>query len=447
MDSIWTKTTEIPAREPLTENLKADTVIIGGGIAGILIAYLLQEKGVQAVVLEANHIGSGQTKNTTAKITIQHGLIYHKLINEIGIEGAKLYAEANRNAISQYRRIINEQNIDCEYRECASYLYSLMETDALIQEEEAAKSLGICAELINKTELPFEVKSALKFYDQAVFHPLMFLKALSEKLTIYEYTKVLTVERVEEGNKIVTNQGEVFAKRVIFATHYPFINIPGYYFLRMHQERSYVIALENTKQMDNIYYGIDAEGLSFRKSGDYLLLGGYKHRTGENEGGGSYQKLRRAAEDMFPESREITHFSAQDCIPQDGIPYIGQYAQSTPDWFVATGFKKWGMTNAMVSATIISDLITKGSSPYEEIYSPQRFHLKASAANLIEDGVCSVKGLSKGIFSATPRCPHMGCNLEWNPDELSWDCPCHGSRFTSDGKLIDNPAQEDLSNE
>lgn len=447
MDSIWTKTTEIPAREPLKGNLEADTIVIGGGIAGILIAYLLQEKGVKVAVLEANHIGSGQTKNTTAKITLQHGLIYHKLIKEIGIEGAKLYAEANRQAISLYRSIINEKNIDCEYRECASYLYSLIETDALKQEEEAAKSIGICAELTNKTELPFEVKSALKFYDQAVFHPLMFLKAISEKLTIYEYTKVLTVERTDEGNKIVTNQGEVLAQKVIFATHYPFINVPGYYFVRMHQERSYVIALKNTKQMDNIYYGIDAEGLSFRKSGEYLLLGGYRHRTGENEGGGSYQKLRKAADDMFPESREFTNFSAQDCIPLDGIPYIGHYAESTPDWFVATGFKKWGMTNAMVSAMIISDLITKGSSPYEEVYSPQRFHLQASAANLIEEGVCSVKGLSKGIFSATPRCPHMGCNLEWNPDELSWDCPCHGSRFTSDGKLIDNPAQEDLSNE
>lgn len=447
MDSIWTMTTDIPKREPLRENITVDTAVIGGGIAGILTAYFLRKKGVQAVVLEAARIGSGQTKNTTAKITLQHGAIYHKLIEEIGEKKAKLYAEANRRAIAEYRNIIDQKQIDCEFRDCCAYLYSLEDMEILRKEEEAAKSLGICAKLTTKTELPFEVESALKFYDQAVFHPLLFLERMAEDLTIYEDTRVHTVERQEEGNRIIADRAEIQAQNVVFATHYPFINVPGYYFMRMHQERSYVLALKNTKQMDHIYYGIDKDGLSFRKSGDYLLLGGGNHRTGENTEGGRYQKLFMAAEKWFPECKEITRFSAQDCMPLDDIPYIGQFSASTPDWFVATGFKKWGMTSAMISAMLISDLILKGQNPYEEVFGPQRFHLQPSAANLAEEGVQSVKGLSKGVFSATPKCTHMGCALEWNPDELSWDCPCHGSRFTSDGKVIDNPAKEDLADE
>ncbi len=447
MDSIWTMTADISGRKPLLDDITTDTVVIGGGMAGILIAYFLEKKGIPTVVLEASRIGSGQTKNTTAKITLQHGPIYHKLIEEIGEKDAKLYAEANRLAIAQFRSLVEDKQIDCMFRECSAYLYSCEDTDMLKKEEEAARRLGICAELTNKTELPFPVKSALRFYDQAVFHPLLFLEKISENITVYEDTKVLEVERTEEENKIITNRASVKAKRVVFAAHYPFINIPGYYFLRLHQERSYVVTLKNTKQMDHMYIGIDKEGFSFRKSGDYLLLGGGGHRTGENTGGGSYQKLRMAAEKWFPECKEITHFSAQDCMPLDDIPYIGQFSASTPDWFVATGFRKWGMTSSMVSAMLISDLIAKGQSPYEEIFTPQRFHLQASAGSLAQDGIQSVKGLSKGVFTTTPKCTHMGCALEWNPDELSWDCPCHGSRFDGDGKVIDNPAIEDLANE
>lgn len=450
MDSIWSSTVSMKKYGRLKENISVDTVVIGGGIAGILTAYFLQEKGIETVILEADRLCSGQTKNTTAKITLQHGLIYHKMIEDIGREKAQLYADANRAAIAAYRSITEEKKIECEFRNCSAYLYTVDNgegaqsgAEKLRQEEAAAKSLGICTEYTTRTELPFSVKGALRYYDQAVFHPLLFLKEIAEELTVYENTRVLTVE----DHVVITPEGKVQAAHIVFATHYPFINIPGFYFARMHQERSYVLALKHTKQMDHTYYGIDRHGLSFRKSGELLLLGGGNHRTGENKEGGKYRDLRLAAERMFPESREAAHWSAQDCMPADDIPYIGRYAENKPDWYVATGFKKWGMTSAMAAAQIISSMIVKGKSPYEEVFTPQRFHLQASAGNLAEDGIQSVKGLSKGIFSATPRCPHMGCALEWNPDELSWDCPCHGSRFDSDGNLIDNPAQEGLKNE
>ena len=151
-----------------------------------------------------------------------------------------------------------------------------------------------------------------------------------------------------------------------------------------------------------------------------------------------------AAEKMFPGCREVTRWSAQDCMPVDDIPYIGRYSAEYPDWYVATGFRKWGMTSAMAAAMLIRELITEGKSRFEEVFTPQRLNLQASAGKLAEEGMESAKGLGKGLFTATPRCPHMGCALEWNPDELSWDCPCHGSRFDSNGKLMDNPAQVDL---
>lgn len=440
MDSIWSKTVQIREKNALNRDMEADNVIIGGGIAGILTAYFLKKKGENAVLVEAARLCSGQTKNTTAKITLQHGLIYHKLIEKIGQEQAALYAEANRNAISAYKNIIEEKEIECQFRECSSYLYTWEDEEKIIQEMEAAERLGIDGEYTVKTELPFGVKGAVRFYGQAVFHPLLFLGRIAEEIEAYENTRVLTVNE----NEVITENHKIKAKNIIFASHYPFINVPGFYFIRMHQERSYVVALKNTKQMDHIYYGIDKGGLSFRKSGDLLLLGGGSHRTGDNKEGGKYRDLCLQAEKIFPGSREVCRWSAQDCMPADGIPYIGRYAADKPNWYVATGFHKWGMTGAMAAAQMISSLITEGRSPYEEVFTPQRLFLQASVANLLEEGVESVKGLSKGVFSAVPRCPHMGCALEWNPDELSWDCPCHGSRFDIHGKLIDNPAQEDM---
>ncbi len=439
-DSIWSRTVQIKGKDSLKRDMKVDNVIIGGGIAGILTAYFLKKRGENAVLLEAAKLCGGQTKNTTAKITLQHGLIYDGLIEKIGKKQAGLYAEANRNAIEQYKKIIEEKGIECQFRECSSYLYTQEDEERLIREMKAAECLGIGGEYTVKTELPFPVKGALRFYGQAVFHPLLFLGSIAEEIEAYENTRVLTVNE----NEVFTENHKIEAKNIIFTTHYPLINVPGFYFIRMHQERSYVLALQNTKQMDHIYYGIDEGGLSFRKSDGLLLLGGGSHRTGDNKEGGKYRDLALQAEKLFPGSREVCRWSAQDCMPVDGIPYIGRYAEDRPNWYVATGFHKWGMTGAMAAAQMISALITEGKSRYEEVFTPQRFFLRASAVQLMEEGAESVKGLSKGIFSAAPRCPHMGCALEWNPDELSWDCPCHGSRFDIHGKVIDNPAQEDL---
>lgn len=478
MKSIWRDNLVIDRREPLNGDIQCQVAVVGGGLAGILTAYFLHKQGKEVVVLEAKTIGSEQTENTTAKITAQHNLIYHSLIQDFGIEKAKQYAEANKKAISEYRRIIEEEQINCHFEERSAYLYSTQGSEQLEQEANAAEKLGIVSSLTTETNLPFPVKCALKFSNQAQFHPLEFLKAITNSLTIYEHTEAKEIE----DNRIITERGIVTAEHIVIATHYPYINVPGYYFMRMHQERSYVLALKNAKQVEGMYLSIDQEGYSFRNIGDVLIFGGGQHRTGDNPSGDKYEKLRTAAKEFFPDSIEIGHWSAQDCMTLDSVPYIGQFSSSTPNCYVATGFGKWGMTNSMISAMIICDLILKRDNSFSDVFSPQRFRFSASAQTLIEDGIQAVKGLMSELFvlpeeeiSQLPnghggivdykgqkvgvfknmqgkaffvstRCTHLGCQLEWNPDELSWDCPCHGSRFDYKGNLINNPAMKNLSN-
>lgn len=476
-NSLWTKTTDIPAHPPLRKQIHADVAIIGGGLAGVLTAHYLTEAGLHPVILEAEQVGSGQTKNTTAKITSQHGLIYARLLEQFGEELARQYAHANQQALSAYRSLIAEWDIDCDFALAPAYLYSTLEEEPLVRETQAARKVGIDADFTRQTELPFPVRAAVRFNGQAHFHPLHFLHAVAAPLEIYEHTPVQKVV----GNLVVTPHGEVTAENVVFACHYPFLNTPGYYFMRMHQERSYVLALEHTARMEGMYLGIDEAGLSFRPSGEYLLLGGGSHRSGENTAGGRYDRLRRLARDFWPDCREIAVWSAQDCMTLDGIPYIGLFSSSTPNWYVATGFQKWGMSTSMVAAQILTDQIMGRKNPDAEVFSPQRFKASASAKTLMEEtahatggltrtffdppraeldalplghgGIVEYRGQKAGvykdetgeIFVVSVKCPHLGCQLEWNPDEKSWDCPCHGSRFDYKGNLLDNPAQEDLS--
>lgn len=475
MGSIWSSTVPLPSGHLLDGDLNTEVAVIGGGMAGILTARLLQDKNTEAVVLEGGTIGSGQTKNTTAKLTLQHDLIYHKLIQTFGIEKAKQYAEANRKALEDLRNLIQSEGINCHYRTCSAYLYTRNDIISLEQEAKAARRLGIEGEIVSQTELPFPVQGALCFPDQGQFHPLEFLTAVAKSLTVYSHTNVLSVK----GNKIRTDQGTVTARKIIFTTHMPFINWPGLYFARMHQERSYVLALEQAQPLDGMYLGIDPDGLSFRSFENLLLLGGGGHRTGENSVGGKYHLLREAAIRFWPESREVAHWSAQDCMTLDGVPYIGQFSKDKPNWYVATGFGKWGMTSSMAAARILSELVVDGCSSNAEVFSPQRFP-SAALMPLFREGRQSCKGIGRRLFwmpeetekslhpgqggvvridgqkvgiyrdeegtchAVSVRCPHLGCQLEWNPDEKSWDCPCHGSRFDYDGNLIDNPAQENL---
>lgn len=479
MKSIWSESYNIKEKEHKLDIKEADVVIIGGGIVGLLTAYMLKENGVKAIVLERNKVLKGNTINTTAKITIQHNIIYDKLIREFGKDNAKRYALANQLALENYEEIISKNNIDCDFEIEDAYVYTLDSPEKIEKEYEAAISLGIDAELVDNIELPFEIAKAIKFKNQANFNPIKFLNYIAKDLTIYENTTAIEIK----DNVVVTDKGEIKSKSIVVATHFPIINVPGYYFLRMHQEREYVIALKNAQILNGMYIDEKDGGYSFRRYKDYLILGGAAGRTGSNEDGGSYNKLRDLAKKIYPGATEAYHWSAQDCITSDGIPFIGVYSKELPNVYVATGFNKWGMTSSMVSAIIISGLINGKAYDFNEIFSPSRFDMTASIKNLVKDGfettynfiaekiripmetidnikngeagLVTYEGKKVGVYktkegkayTVSNKCPHLGCELKWNGDDLSWDCPCHGSRFNYKGDFIEAPAIKDLKYE
>lgn len=429
MESVWKKESSHAKFDALRKSKSTDVLIIGGGIAGILCAYKLKNAGINCILAEAKEICGGITGNTTAKITLGHGLIYDKMIKRFGEEKSKLYLDAQIRAANEYSRLC--RNIDCDFENKDSYVYSLSNREKIEKEVASLNRLGIKAEFSGTDSLPFETAGAVLVKDQAQFNPLKFLYAIAKDLPIYENTKVLELKKGEA----ITDCGEIKFKKLIIATHFPILNKHGGYFLKLYQHRSYVIALNGAQNVNGIYVDESDTGLSFRNYGDLLLLGGGGHRTGKH--GGCWQELEDFSEKHYKDAKIVFRWATQDCMTLDDIPYIGQYAKSTPDIFVATGFNKWGMTNAMVAAAILCDLMLGKSNPYAEVFSPSRSIMRPQLAVNAFD---SIMGL---ITPTAPRCPHLGCALKYNRTEHSWDCPCHGSRFAENGELIDNPATDD----
>ena len=432
MESIWPETTALPTFDSLKQDLKTDVLIIGGGLAGILCAYMLDKAGVDYALVEADRICNGVTRNTTAKITSQHGLIFQKLIREFGVEKARMYLEANEKALKDYRQICRD--IPCDLEEKDAYVYSVDRLDKLEKELAALEQIGHPAEFVRNLPLPFFVAGGIQFRNQAQFNPLKFVQGIVQKLNIYENTRA----KAFDGKYVVTERANITASKIIVATHFPFINKHGSYFLKLYQHRSYVLGLDQGPMVDGMYIDENKHGLSFRNYQDLLLIGGGSHRTGKQ--GGNWTELEAFAQAHYPGARIKYRWATQDCMTLDGIPYIGQYSKSTPDLYVATGFNKWGITSSMVAATLLCDLIQGRDNPYASVFSPSRTMLRPQ---LLYNGIEAAANL---LTISKRRCPHMGCALKWNPQERTWDCPCHGSRFTEEGKLLDNPATDDMTN-
>ena len=430
MDSIWVQDMPRVQFDTAKENINTDVLIIGGGIAGILCNYKLKSAGIDCTLVEATEICSGITKNTTAKITLGHGLLYGKTSKRFGEDTARLYAEAQIKAIEEYADLC--RNIACDFKNRDFYVYSLTDRKKIEKEVAALNHIGVQARFTDASELPFDIAGAVFIKKQAQFHPLKFLYTISKDLPIYEHTNVVELM----PNKAVTNYGNITYKKLIIATHFPILNKHGLYPIKLYQHRSYVLAIKGAPTVKGMYVDESDTGLSFRSYKDLLLLGGGGHRTGKQ--GGCWQELEAFAKKYYKDAEIVGKWATQDCMTLDGIPYIGQYSKSTPDVFVATGFNKWGMTNTMVAANILCDLIQGKANPYASVFSPSRTILHPQLAmNAFETAV--------GLLTPTvPRCPHLGCALKYNRAEHTWDCPCHGSRFDENGKLLNNPATGDI---
>ena len=427
--SVWSDSTHPPEFKSLERDIKTDVLIIGGGMCGLLCAHSLHQEGVDYILVEGNKIASGITKNTTAKITSQHGLIYSKLISHFGTEKAQMYLSANENALAEYQKLC--KNIDCDFEIADAYTYSLSDRAKIEKEVDAVNCLGFDAKFVQTTEIPFKTEGAICFKNQAQFNPLKFISEIAKNLNIYENTFIREIT----PHVAISEHGKITAKKIIVATHFPFINKHGSYFLKLYQHRSYVSAYENAQKLNGMYIDEREGGMSFRCYKNILFIGGSGHRTGKQSG--AWKNINDFAHKYYPDAKLKYEWATQDCKSLDGIPYIGHYSKKTPDMLVATGFNKWGMTSSMVAADILKDMILGRKNDFAEVFSPQRSILKPQ---LFINGFEATVNL---ITPTTKRCPHLGCALKWNKAEHTWDCPCHGSRFEKDGSLIDNPSTGD----
>lgn len=497
MNSIWIDTVPniLDKSKKLDCDISCDVAIVGGGLTGLTSAYYLSKKGLKVVVLEKDSLMSKTSGNTTAKITAQHDLFYKYLIDTFGLETAKKYLNCNLNAINNIKSIIDEEKISCDFEFQSSYVFT--KSNSYVQdikdEVKAMHLLGLDAKLLNKIPLPISnVLCAIEFPNQAQFNPRKYAFGLSNSILnnnglIFENSMVSDIKKIKDNYYCKVGDYSVESKYVILATRYPFINAPGFYFLKMYQTLSYCATFEIE---DNIFSGmhINAENptLSARIAKDngknVLLLSGCSHKVGKPSGvSDPYSTLTTFAHSIFENSKIISKWVTEDSVSLDKLPYIGQFSSFMPNMYIATGFKKWGMTFSNVASNIIVDKILGNENEYSNIFNSSRFHpiknkeemgnmLKEATSSIIikkftipddtiqslsfnEGNIIEFEGETVGVFKdkdgkiykVKPICPHLGCELSWNPVNKTWDCPCHGSRFNYDGKLLYGPALHDLT--
>jgi glycine/D-amino acid oxidase-like deaminating enzyme/nitrite reductase/ring-hydroxylating ferredoxin subunit len=492
-EPYWRSSVSLPTFPKLTADIDAEVAIVGGGITGLTSAYLLAKAGVKVAVIDAGNILNGTTGHTTAKITAQHGLIYDELINTLGFEAAKLYYQANSEALQFMRNLVKEENIDCELTNQDAYVYTNSDeyTSQLQNEYQAYEKLGIESDYTTSIEMPFKIKSAIIMKNQAQFHPLKYLLHLTNKITelggkIFELTTAIDIENGNEPKVLTKNGFSISCRQMIIASHFPFEDKLGFYFARMYASRSYVIAAKTQKEFPGgMYINAEKPTRSLRYTninGEQLVLFiGENHRTGIGESMiQHYEALEAFAEETFGVKEILYRWSTQDLKTLDKVPYIGRLTENNQNIFVATGFRGWGMTHGTVASLLITDLILGNSNRYEEIYSPQRFHADPDIKKFIsynadvakhlikgkleissvdpdyltpdEGSVVMINGQRAGAYKDTEgqlhivdtTCTHMGCELVWNTGERSWDCPCHGSRFSYLGDVLEGPAEKPL---
>jgi glycine/D-amino acid oxidase-like deaminating enzyme/nitrite reductase/ring-hydroxylating ferredoxin subunit len=488
--SVWIETgPDQPTFPELDGEVEADVAVIGGGLVGITTALLLTEAGVSVALLEADRLVHGVTGHTTAKVTSQHGLIYDELRSRFGLDGARTYGEANETALAWIAERVKRDGIECDFRRRAAYAYatSAAERSQVASETEAAAAAGLPARMTESVPLPFEVEGAERFDDQAEFHVRRYLVALVDALTaggcrIFERTRAVEVDSHEQPSTVKTPGGRVIADQVVVATLYPFLD-RSLAFARVHPERSYAILcrIADTPP-DGMLISAGSPTRSVRAvpvdGQELLLVGGEGHRTGT--GGDTEERYRRleafAREHWDVRSVEY-RWSAQDNTTVDHVPYVGRLSPREQRVFMATGFAKWGMTGGTAAALLLGDLLLGRENPWASLFDPNRLNLRASASRLVKanlqaglrfvgdrvtkpgrrtaedlrpgegdivrvngERVAAYRDEDGTLHAVSPTCTHLGCQVNFNAAERSWDCPCHGSRFAPDGRVVQGPA-------
>ena len=486
--SLWVETAPAAGYPQLDRDLETDLAVLGGGIAGLTAALLIARAGASVTLVDAGKVGQGVSGYSTAKVTSLHSLTYAKLASSRGEQHARVYGEANEAGLATIARLVRELAIECDFRRRPNFTYteSEDEVDQIRDEASTAAELGLPASFVTETDLPWEVAGAVRFEDQAEFHPCKFLIGLAQALRaeggeIYEHTRAVDVSDGERPTVRLENGRELTAGHVVVATHFPFLDRAGF-FARIHPERSYCLAVRTRGDVPQGMY-ISTQGHSLRSQpapggGELLLVGGASHKVGQGDEAGSYRHLDEYAHDRFEVESVDYRWSTQDNIPLDQVPYVGKLAPFSKRVLVATGFRKWGYANATAAAIILADAVKGERHPWADTFDSSRLGPPSAAASFVKEnlnvgrrffqdrlkrgsaadvapgeGAIVRDGLhqaavhrddSGALHALSARCTHLGCIVEWNSAERSWDCPCHGSRFGTDWRVLQGPATAPL---
>ena len=477
--SLWFQDAARPARAPLDRDLTVDVAVLGAGIVGLTTALLLERQGARVAVLEARRVGAGASGYNTAKLSSLQGLTYRRLARSLGSDAARTYGAANEAGIARVFELADELGIDCDLRRKPNYTYTESGTDLdqLRGEADIARELGLPASFVEELDLPFPVAGAVRFDDQAEFHPVRYLDGIAAALSgpLHEGTMATRVH----GGRVRTAVGPTLtAEHVVVATHLPFLD-RGLYFARCHPERSYVIAGRTREPPAGMYLSTEQPAHSIRAHGEWLLVGGESHKTGQADAAERYARLEAWARGHFGIEPEL-RWATQDQMPVDGVPYVGRHDPLSRGVWVATGFRKWGLAMGTAAAELLAAQIAGREHEWAPLFDPQRLRPKAGAASFVKEnlnvalrflgdrvvkrgrgdeiapGEGRIVGEGLGQRAAyrdengtlhllSARCTHLGCIVNWNSAERSWDCPCHGSRFAATGNVIEGPAVRPLT--
>jgi glycine/D-amino acid oxidase-like deaminating enzyme/nitrite reductase/ring-hydroxylating ferredoxin subunit len=495
--SLWLETTPETTYPRLEGKVEVDVVVVGAGITGVMTAWLLKQEGRRVALVDMLRVGEGTTGYTTAKLTVGHNLIYADLLKKHGQETARAYAASNQWAIERLEEVVSSQEIECDWERASNYVYTENQErmSDLREEVEAARRVGVSAELTTETDLPFPVLGAVRIDAQAQFHPQKFLQGLAAQIDdddshVFEQTRVTDV-RSGDDCVVSTDQSRdvLRGRHVVLATHLPFLD-RGLFFAKAHPQKSYAVAAQIAKSHAPLGMYISAEQptRSVRSTpgpngSRFLIVGGEGHKPGrDDDTRRRYKTLESFLKDHF-DAREIEHlWSTHDYVPLDQLPYIGRLRRSDERLLVATGFAKWGLTKGVVAAGIVTDTILDRANPWAAVYDAKRLSLKNSAAKFVAEnakvgswfigdrvrlrgGRDDLNALEPGdgtvariggrhlavhrddegrLHACSARCTHLGCLVGWNRADRTWECPCHGSQFGADGALLQGPATAPL---
>lgn len=499
--SVWLDDDKMPSFSPLTENIETDVCVVGGGIAGLTTAYLLAKEGKQVVVVEDFELASGQTGKTTAHFSSALDDRYFDIEKYHGVEGARLAAESHNAAIQKVEEIVRRESIDCNFEFVNGYLFAAGDDDkdVLDRELEAARRAGVNVHFVNRAPLEsFDTGPALCFPKQAELHPVKYLRGITKKLIpmgvkIYTHTRVVNIQGGEPAEVKTKDDFKITCKSVVVATNTPINDIFAIH-TKQAPYRSYVVGFEVPKNSiprglywDTLdpYHYVRLEKNPRQKvnesAPDILIVGGEDHKTGQDDHPElRFKKLEEWTREKFPMAGAAVYkWSGQVMEPVDGMAYLGHNPMDRNNVYVITGDSGNGMTHCTIGAMLITDQIMNRKNAWEELYKPSRISLRATSEYLKEnanvaaqysdwlaaksdevlvdlqagegavfrDGlkmIAAYKNENGAVKFMSAACPHLAGVVHWNTVEKSWDCPCHGSRFDCQGRVIEGPAFKDL---